>query len=62
MNKIFTKIGRILVALTSFGFVLSSYGACLDNLVLVHGNAGYPSDWNSTVNTLNPDFPLGANF
>lgn len=27
-------------------------GACLDNVVLVHGNTGYPSDWNSTVTTL----------
>lgn len=60
MNKIFTKIGRLLVALTSFGFVLSSYGACLDNVVLVHGNAGYPSNWNSTVSTLKTNGYLDA--
>lgn len=27
-------------------------GACLDNVVLVHGNAGYPCDWNNTINAL----------
>lgn len=26
--------------------------ACVDNVVLVHGNTGYPSDWNETVNEL----------
>jgi len=26
--------------------------ACIDNVVLVHGNAGQPSDWNNTYNRL----------
>lgn len=26
--------------------------ACVDSVVMVHGNAGYPSDWNETVNEL----------
>jgi triacylglycerol lipase len=30
----------------------ASQAACLDNVVLVHGNTGYPSDWNNTVSTL----------
>ncbi len=36
-------------------FVLSAAGAqaaCLDNVVLVHGNADSPSRWNNTVSTL----------
>src|SRR5690606_5285693 len=30
----------------------AAHAACLDNIVLVHGNAGSPSNWNSTVSTL----------
>lgn len=30
----------------------SARGACLDNVVLVHGNAGYPGDWGATVSVL----------
>ncbi len=30
----------------------ASQAACLDNIVLVHGNTGSPSHWNSTVSTL----------
>jgi triacylglycerol esterase/lipase EstA (alpha/beta hydrolase family) len=30
----------------------AAQAACLDNVVLVHGNAGYPSHWNNTVSTL----------
>jgi triacylglycerol lipase len=36
-------------------FAASAFGAqaaCLDNIVLVHGNTAYPSSWNNTVNTL----------
>jgi triacylglycerol lipase len=41
-----------------FGFVASLLlpmavgAACVDNVVLVHGNAGQPSDFNNTYNTL----------
>lgn len=39
------------------GAVLALLGAgaqaaCLDNVVLVHGNTGSPADWNNTVSTL----------
>jgi pimeloyl-ACP methyl ester carboxylesterase len=30
----------------------SAHSACLDNIVLVHGNADSPSRWNNTVSTL----------
>ncbi|MES2321470.1 MAG: alpha/beta fold hydrolase [Pseudomonadota bacterium] len=30
----------------------ASQAACLDNIVLVHGNTGSPSHWNNTVSTL----------
>ncbi len=30
----------------------SAQGACIDNIVLVHGNTGSPSHWNNTVSTL----------
>lgn len=40
----------------SFLFALlisaSAWSACVDNVVLVHGNTGSPSDWNNTYNTL----------
>lgn len=45
-------VNRLLVAAI---LVLSAAGAraaCLDNVVLVHGNTGAPSNWNSTVSTL----------
>jgi len=31
---------------------LAANAACLDNVVLVHGNGGYPSHFNNTVSTL----------
>jgi triacylglycerol lipase len=46
------SLSRLLLAA---GLALSAIGAqaaCLDNVVLVHGNTGYPSDWNNTVATL----------
>ncbi|WP_250462161.1 alpha/beta fold hydrolase [Microbulbifer litoralis] len=30
----------------------AALAACVDNVVLVHGNTGYPSDWNNTYETL----------
>lgn len=49
-QKLFSASG-LLVAAT---LVLASgaQAACLDNVVLVHGNTGSPSHWNSTVSTL----------
>ena len=41
--------------LVAAALVVSASGvqaACLDNVVLVHGNTGYPSHWNDTVATL----------
>ena len=31
---------------------LPLFAACVDNVVLVHGNAGAPSDFDNTYNTL----------
>lgn len=31
---------------------VAAQAACLDNVVLVHGNMAYPSSWNNTVSTL----------
>ncbi len=42
---------RIFVLLI-FSFSFPLYAACLDNVVLVHGNAGSPADWNNTYNSL----------
>jgi triacylglycerol lipase len=36
------------LALTAF----SAQAACLDNVVMVHGNTAYPSSWNNTVSAL----------
>lgn len=38
--------------LFSWFLAAGSYGACNDNVVLVHGNSGSPSDWDNTVQEL----------
>ena len=41
-----------LIHLILLGLVLVSgtlYAACVDNVVMIHGNAGYPSHWDNTV-------------
>lgn len=43
---------RLLLALGLMLWAAAAQAACLDNIVLVHGNTGYPSDWNNTVSTL----------
>lgn len=43
---------RVLIAMSLSFIACISQAACLDNVVLVHGNAGSPSDWNATVSTL----------
>lgn len=47
MNKI-----KIIIALVSFVFSAQIFAACVDNVVLVHGNTGKPSDWDETYNKL----------
>jgi triacylglycerol lipase len=50
MNKHF--LPRLLaVGITAFS-AFAAQAACLDNIVLVHGNTAYPSSWNNTVSTL----------
>lgn len=40
---------RRVAAIASFCLASSAVqAACVDNVVLVHGNAGYPSDWDNT--------------
>ena len=44
---------RYLFGLFVFGSLSAqSLATCLDGVVLVHGNAGYPSHWNNTVQEL----------
>ncbi|MCH8621548.1 lipase family protein [Undibacterium sp. TS12] len=53
---------RVLIAM---GLSLTAYtaqAACLDNVVLVHGNAGSPSDWNATISTLKSQGYTDAQF
>jgi len=40
-----------LLAALSLPFA-AAQAACIDNVVMVHGNAGYPSHWNNTVSLL----------
>ncbi|MBN8482777.1 MAG: alpha/beta fold hydrolase [Xanthomonadales bacterium] len=40
------------VALFAFGFAMAASAACVDNVVLVHGNTGSPSDFVNTTSTL----------
>ncbi|MDN3640924.1 alpha/beta fold hydrolase [Simiduia curdlanivorans] len=41
-----------LVSILLFSFSVLAQAACKDNVVLVHGNAGSPSDWSATYNEL----------
>lgn len=43
---------RLLPAAALLLATSGAHAACLDNVVLVHGNAGSPSHWNDTVATL----------
>ncbi|MDB5746172.1 MAG: lipase [Massilia sp.] len=40
---------RLLAAATLALAGTGAQAACLDNVVLVHGNTGAPADWNNTV-------------
>jgi pimeloyl-ACP methyl ester carboxylesterase len=50
--RTFLPIRRLLVAVTAASAALTAQAACLDNVVLVHGNTASPSSWNNTVSTL----------
>ncbi|WP_426100923.1 hypothetical protein [Massilia sp. TSP1-1-2] len=50
-QKLFS-VSRFLLGATLLVCAASSHGACLDNVVLVHGNADSPARWNNTVSTL----------
>ena len=42
---------RLFIAASLSLATLAVNAACLDNVVMVHGNTGSPSDWNATVST-----------
>lgn len=42
----------IIVAITALGLSTSLQAACVDNVVLVHGNTATPVSWNNTYNYL----------
>ncbi|MFL0799802.1 MAG: lipase [Agarilytica sp.] len=46
------KIKAIIIALLSATLSIPAFAACVDNVVLVHGNSGKSSDWNNTYNKL----------
>lgn len=46
------QIRRFTLLLVAGLFALTAQAACRDNVVLVHGNAGSPSDFNNTRNEL----------
>jgi hypothetical protein len=45
-------LSRLLAAAGMALGAVAAQAACLDNVVLVHGNTAYPSSWNDTVSTL----------
>ncbi|MES2317757.1 MAG: lipase [Pseudomonadota bacterium] len=50
-QKLFS-VNRLLVTAALFVTTASTQAACLDNVVMVHGNAASPSAWNNTVSML----------
>jgi triacylglycerol lipase len=46
------RIAAVLVVLSGGAFGSAAHAACVDNVVLVHGNAGKPSDFDNTYNAL----------
>jgi hypothetical protein len=46
------SLSRLLAAAALALTAIATQAACLDNIVLVHGNTAYPSAWNNTVSTL----------
>jgi len=50
--NIITKINKVAFILMLMFTINISYAACVDNVVLVHGNTGSPSDWENTYDLL----------
>jgi len=50
--NIITNIKKVLPFLILMFTANIGYAACLDNVVLVHGNTGSPSDWENTYDLL----------
>lgn len=46
------KLAQSLIVLTASLTAFATHAACLDNVVMVHGNTAYPSSWNNTVSAL----------
>ncbi len=46
------KLYKIMIAALSLVLSSQVFAACVDNVVLIHGNAGSPSDFNNTYNKL----------
>jgi triacylglycerol lipase len=46
------SLTRLLAAAALAFGAIAAHAACLDNIVLVHGNTAYPSAWDNTVSTL----------
>ncbi|PWF48489.1 alpha/beta fold hydrolase [Massilia glaciei] len=53
-------VKRLLVVATLASCAAGAQAACLDNVVLVHGNTGSPSHWNTTVTALKGNGYLAA--
>ncbi len=52
MFRDFFNFRHLLTASALSIAALGAQAACLDNVVMVHGNTASPSSWNNTVNTL----------
>ena len=50
--NIITNINKVLLFLILMFTANIGYAACVDNVVLVHGNTGSPSDWENTYDLL----------
>jgi hypothetical protein len=46
------SLSRLLAGVAMAVSAFAAQAACLDNVVLVHGNVSYPSSWDGTVSTL----------
>jgi hypothetical protein len=55
INKKVHLLKNLLITLSLMIFTSSVQAACVDNIVLVHGNTGTPSDWNNTYDLLIAD-------
>lgn len=51
-NKITTLLNKTLVILSLLLLTETVQATCVDNVVLVHGNTGSPSDWDNTYELL----------